>query len=129
MGGREPVRYRCTDFSSLAHKPAIRRGPDSHGEQPAITEPSANFPEKFDFVADGAVGNEYHLAQSLVCLRHRQWERQFQRRTHFGSTTGIEVPNEFPGFRKVVLRGRHWLAKQAPRRGIERHDIEAVCTA
>ena len=58
MGVRPP-----SELGRLAHEPAIGRGADSHGKEAAIPQAGADFLEQLCLVADGAIGNENHLAQ------------------------------------------------------------------
>ena len=79
----------AADLGGFAHEIAVGRRAQADGEQPRAFEPCGDGGEQLLFVADGAVGQEHHLAQMVRA--GRLLERHRQRRAHVGAALGGEA--------------------------------------
>ena len=86
MGERAAAQAR-----DVLHQEGVRRRADADGEQARTAERLADFRQHLIFVADGAVGEEDHLAQAGFVGRRAVDEGCLQRGVDFRAAVGLQV--------------------------------------
>ena len=111
-------------LGSLAHEPAVRCRPDTHGKQTSGTKFLFDHRKHLVFVAHAAVGNENDLPQ----VRFARWrlERQLERRNHLGATVRLQLLHIGQGTIDVSVIRRLAIGKQGGRVRIEVDHIEQI---
>ena len=99
------------------HEERIGGGADADGEEAAVADRIVDQTQDFVLVADGAVGQEHHLAQQG--RRALAGEGDLECGQHFGAAAGAQVADE-------LFRPRERVRIERNRRGIKRrgHRVE-----